>query len=80
MLYMHAPAPAELLRGREQGPNDLLQEIPHATQPEVVCNLASPEHNPDSHCMIVPDCIPENTAVGSVQDTPFEKRELCELS
>ena len=33
---VHAPAPAELLLGREQGPNDLLQEILHAMQPEVV--------------------------------------------
>eukprot|EP00731_Ephydatia_muelleri_P024507 Em0016g778a len=71
-----APAPAEQLRGREQEPNDLLQEIPHAMQPEVVPIPASPlrrsgrRTQPSTRYgqpLIVPDSIPENIAVGSVR-------------
>ncbi|KAL5494246.1 hypothetical protein EMCRGX_G015537 [Ephydatia muelleri] len=68
-----APAPAEQLRGREQGPNDLLQEIPHAVQPEVVPTPAPPLRRSGRRTqpparygqpLIVPDSIPENVAVG----------------
>ena len=68
-----APAPAELLRGREQGPNDLLQEIPHAVQQEVVPIPAPPlrrsgrRTQPSTRygqLLIVPDSIPENVLLG----------------
>ncbi|KAL5515368.1 hypothetical protein EMCRGX_G000526 [Ephydatia muelleri] len=80
-----APAPAEQLRGREQGPNDLLQEIPHVVQPEVVPTPAPPLRRSGRRTqpparygqpLIVPDSIPENVAVGSVR-THSSRRGSC---
>ena len=80
-----APAPAEQLRGREQGPNDLLQEIPHAVQPEVVPTPAPPLRRSGRRTqpparyglpLIVPDSIPENVVVGSVR-THSLRRGSC---
>ena len=80
-----ASAPAEQLRGREQGPNDLLQEILHAVQPEVVPTPAPPLRRSGRRTQppacygqpfIVPDSIPENVAVGSVR-THSSRRGSC---